>query len=144
MNTHHTPGPWSALEFAGSHPSVGVCVGNSSPADSRSKIKYWIATIPLAKAPGAWTSIQDAGASADEARANARLIASAPEMLAALQAIYAALDQPVQYTGLRTPATTDVLRVDARLAREVALAAIAKATGAPLQPSTFNLQPSPA
>jgi Asp/Glu/hydantoin racemase len=36
-----------------------------------------------------------------EAEADARLIAAAPDPLAALAAIRAALSQPVQYTGIR-------------------------------------------
>lgn len=126
MNTHHTLGPWSALEFAGSHPSVGVCVGNSSPADSRSKIKYWIATIPLAKAPGAGTSIQDAGASADEARANARLIAAAPELLELCQTVLLRLD--VEHAERIAKGETNPHFICAAL-RDDLRAAIAKATG---------------
>ena len=61
--------------------------------------------------------------------ADGALLAAAPAMLAALEAIHAALNQPVQYTGLRTPASTDVLRSDATLARNMAKQAIQKATG---------------
>jgi len=61
--------------------------------------------------------------------ANARLIAAAPELLVALKAIKASLNQPVQHTGIRNGASCDILRGDARTAVEFASAAIAKAEG---------------
>ena len=59
--------------------------------------------------------------------ANARLIAAAPDLLEALQAIVATLDQPVQHTD--TPGSAAILRTDSRIARETAKRAIAKVTG---------------
>lgn len=117
MNSQHTPGPWQFNDL-----DASIWPG---PMGSR---RAPVATVFTAAQPESELS-QESDHFTPEEAANARLIASAPEMLAALQAIHAALDQPVQYTGLRTPATTDVLRLDARLAREMALAAIAKATG---------------
>jgi hypothetical protein len=82
----HTPGPWVSLEFAGEHPNVGIAVGNDSPADRRDKGKYWIASVPLVCPLGSATpGAPLPGASPDEARANAALIAAAPAMLEALR-----------------------------------------------------------
>lgn len=62
------------------------------------------------------------------AAANARLIACAPELLEALKAIHAALNQPVQFTDSQD--SCDILRADATFARQAAAIAIAKAEGA--------------
>ena len=60
--------------------------------------------------------------------ANARLIAASPQLLWALNQIVAILDQPVQYA--ETNGAASILRVDCRIARNAARAAIAAATGA--------------
>ena len=65
----------------------------------------------------------------EERIANAKLIAASPDMLAALEAIHAALNQPVHHSGTHTPETADVLRMDAAIARDMAMAAIKKAKG---------------
>ena len=57
------------------------------------------------------------------------LVGSAPHMLGALEAIHAALNQPVHHSGTHTPETADVLRMDAAIARDMAMAAIKKAKG---------------
>jgi hypothetical protein len=78
-----------------------------------------------------------------EIAANARLIAAAPqtalerdglskandELIATLKQIAAMLDQPVQYTNSVDRAAVQILRGDARAAREVALATVAKMEG---------------
>jgi len=61
--------------------------------------------------------------------ANARLIESAPDLLAALHAVVAALSQPVQSSGEASPGTCAILRGDAAFAVSAARAAIAKAEG---------------
>ena len=58
---------------------------------------------------------------------DAALLAAAPDMAEALKAIIAVLDQPVQHTGLRTPASTDILRMDAATAKNMARSALEKA-----------------
>ena len=62
-------------------------------------------------------------------KANSRFISAAPHMLGALEAIHAALNQPVHHSGTHTPDTADVLRMDAAIARDMAMAAIKKAKG---------------
>lgn len=71
MSTH-TPTPWQAFEFGGEHPAIGI-----KPETWAPKIQYWIASVPLRRAPGAGASIQDCGATTDEARANAEFIVRA-------------------------------------------------------------------
>jgi hypothetical protein len=101
----HTPGPWTI---------VGA-------PDSKGNL--WIDSAKTVVA-----TVQDNYHNKPElVAANAKLIAAAPAMLAALEAIHAVLNQPVQFSGERT--STDVLRLDAGYAREVAMAAIAQARG---------------
>lgn len=88
MNTKHTPGPWSIKD------DDGIIANN----------QYWIASIHIARTK-------------DEKEANARLIASAPELLEALiKAENTLLDMDSNYGG-------------AGIALPMAQAAIAKATG---------------
>lgn len=113
MKQNHTSGPWSVS------PGQDTIWAN----DGDTKVaKVW--DLP-------WIESEATGRRhSDDAteRANATLIAAAPELLEALKGILAALNQPVQFTELRTPASTDVLRGDAALARKIASAAISKAT----------------
>ena len=96
MNTQHTPGPWRTVRFASKvdarNHSFGIAYGRS----------------------GNRLAIVDGEGSASDANAaNARLIAAAPDLLAALEALEA------------------VLRMSERDIEvfDVALAAIAKAKG---------------
>lgn len=93
MQTQHTPGPWR------------YCKTNGSPTHGEH-------VIAGAK-PGYLAEVRDCGSG--DVGANARLIAAAPELLAALQAI-------VSSCGVRID-DPRVLHFDA------AYAAIAKATG---------------
>lgn len=65
--------------------------------------------------------------------ANAQLIASAPALLEALQAVVAALTQPVQFTKIRNGASCDILRYDCAFAVKTARAAIQAATLNPVR-----------
>ena len=103
----HTPGPW---ETGALMTRVEVLLNG------------WNAPMCIADCHA-----KNAPESEAERVANAKLIAAAPAMLAALEAIHAILNQPVQFSGERT--STDVLRLDAGYAREMALAAIAQARG---------------
>ena len=105
----HTPGPW-AVEHPYGEP--GIYVTGANPRLSNPLI---CKLVDQARTP--------------EGAANARLIAAAPELLVALKAIKASLNQPVQHTGIRNGASCDILRGDARTAVEFASAAIAKAEG---------------
>lgn len=53
----------------------------------------------------------------------------AADTVDALRQIVAMLDQPVQYSDTRDAAAVNILRCDCEVAREIARAAIAKATG---------------
>lgn len=77
--SQHTPGPWFVHDFA--DPAI---VWNPSPAHVTVSCDH-PATITVASMDNALT------ATLEEARANARLIAAAPDMLAALRASQAAL-----------------------------------------------------
>ncbi len=99
-NAKHTPGPWEAAIQSGCHaviaslsggPKAVAIIGNNTPDDGNEPMRF----------------------------ANARLIAGAPDLLAALQRIVAVLDKQVASPHLAERASP--------LAQ--AKAAIAKATG---------------
>ncbi len=101
-NAKHTPGPWEAVIQPGCHaviaslsggPKAVAIIGNNTPDDGNEPMRF----------------------------ANARLIAGAPDLLAALQRIVAVLDKQVASPHLAERASP--------LAQ--AKAAIAKATGEP-------------
>ena len=101
-NAKHTPGPWEAAIQPGCHaviaslsggPKAVAIIGNNTPDDGNEPMRF----------------------------ANARLIAGAPDLLAALQRIVAVLDKQVASPHLAERASP--------LAQ--AKAAIAKATGEP-------------
>lgn len=92
MTTKHTPGPWEVLPGESRKPYLrvrGTCLGRL----------YKIANVLL-------------GFSTEESKANARLIAAAPELLEALESIRDLPAHPMR-----------------KRAVEIATAAIAKATG---------------
>lgn len=98
----HTPGPWKAVEYA--H-SFGICTAKGDGYSERlAECVYW-------------NTPRDDQPSRDTARINARLIAAAPELLAALQALFAwSVAQPFrEHDGHPV---------------QLARAAIARATGA--------------
>lgn len=110
--TSHTPGPWTVR--ADPFPPADA---NGQPMKGLDAVFHTIGKDTLM-------------AIAEHVLpANARLIASAPDMLAALQAINAALTQPVQFSGTDAPGTCNILRGDCQVAGSIARAAIAKATG---------------
>lgn len=98
MNKQHTPGPWN--------------VGDDSPND------YEGPMIDTRDRAVAVITIDHETESTPEDRANARLIAAAPELLAALQRLTRAMDD---YDG--------DIPADINSPHHQALAAIAKATG---------------
>ena len=95
-DTQHTPGPWHMSECAHQNTNAGIC--------SESGLHI--------------TSVNGYGMRDDQNQANARLIASAPDMLNLL----AAADRLEELTG-------DNLAVYARTFAALARAAISKATG---------------
>lgn len=78
MNMPHTPGPWSIWDFADDprHIYVGPQAGGIAVAD-----------IVACNAHGGFTAASEA-----QGQANARLIANAPALLAALQALVGEAD----------------------------------------------------
>lgn len=99
MNTEHTPGPWNSASLDQDSDHIEVFAGISD-GDQVAVVKgYGLAT-----------------GKHYEAIANARLIAAAPDLLAALDALIAAI-----YEGKYVDPYSDVYRD--------ALNAIAKATG---------------
>jgi len=93
MNAQHTPGPWAQAI----HSPADIVVGDTQIASARYGLN---------------------GISRDQAIANARLIAAAPELLAALEAMLAKHDERA-CDGL-----SDLWAAEARAAR----AAIARVT----------------
>lgn len=82
MTTKHTPGPWEVWpEVHGSHPEhlVYISVG---PADKRRVCSTGVYGHKQGSANGKKPVVTE-----DECRANARLIAAAPDMLALLKQI---------------------------------------------------------
>ena len=73
MNTHtHTPGPW--------HMGAGNGEGSIFAYNGRIRLELGGTTLyPIAQIGRGWNEVED--------EANARLIAAAPEMLAALQSL---------------------------------------------------------
>ena len=67
--------------------------------------------------------VNSCGGMEAEASRNARLVAAAPDLLAALKSVVAALTQPVQFTGSGGK-VANILRRDATYAVRVARAAI--------------------
>ena len=114
MSAAHTPGPWFwrneyLVPNEHSHRALGFSV------HEKQNREYYATVIAT---PGAW-----GGAAADERQANARLIAAAPELLAALQAVVANSDR-LQEAGHRR-------RGDINKLYDAAVSALAKATGEP-------------
>jgi len=114
--SQHTSGPWQN------------CLGSFGPyvvAQTIGKDKV-IAKLHYSMTPDV--------ESEEENAANCRLIAAAPDLLAALQCVVAALSQPVQTTDLtnadasRLAGVVQILRGDATMAINTARAAIARAT----------------
>ena len=99
MQSSFTPGPWAVVEH-----DHAICIRTESP----SKTKYGASRYA---AIGGFD--RNDSAQLEEARANARLIAAAPELLEALQSV---LDNCLDSEGLCA-------------AHAKARAAIAKATG---------------
>ena len=113
METKHTPGPWK-LDMN----SVGLFLKGSIPVDGSGHD---------ALAQVVWQMEDDAdyGKNSPECEANARLIAAAPELLAALDRLLKAappgkMDDPMTFTRKNA---------EYILASSEARAAIAKATG---------------
>ena len=92
MNTKPTPGPWkfqqTTIRIHGSEMPVVAVYGTGE--DCLEKV--------VAFATGSHGGSDGKQRPTDEAFENARLIASAPDMLDALKAIVAALEQPCQST----------------------------------------------
>lgn len=86
MTAAHTPGPWVAHEdrCAGGHKvtASAIHIAANTPANLRDHYTCLVVATQRNAHP-----LYDGGISDDVALANARLIAAAPEMLAALHAV---------------------------------------------------------
>jgi hypothetical protein len=100
----HTPGPWT-IKY---ETNVGA---------ARSGCDWAVVA-----ATGAFSTNTDSGEHDTENKANARLIAAAPELLAALEEILSGYTGLLAALGHDTPSRTDLIRAEV---------AIAKAKGAP-------------
>jgi hypothetical protein len=107
--TQHTPGPWEIVQDAPLNPEARYNIGSRLP----SGFANYVCTIKTEK-----HLIRDGNE-----EANARLIASAPELLAALQAVNTDVTEDIG--GL----TRDDYEAIVLSIRDTARAAIAKATG---------------
>ena len=105
MSAQYTPGPWAVT-------TVGSCHG-IHPAASDNERDDICRVVPHNYHPDGWQAAKG------EAEANARLIAAAPELLAALQDMVGAYQRHF-----------DVMPVAWQTYDDIARAAIAKATGA--------------
>lgn len=120
----HTPGPWTARQDCRSYRNRGVFSGGNP--DQSGNQNAWaiygharIATLTESEAWLPQTQIE----------ANARLIAAAPDLLAALVATADALDSTRPYLAARDAVAFDAIHKEVRQAVDSARAAIAKATG---------------
>jgi hypothetical protein len=79
MSAQHTPGPWGVLSTAVGPAYTAVCIGqlNEEKGLNGASDEYAVCVVPLIH---------------DESRANARLIAAAPDLLTALEDIVQASD----------------------------------------------------
>ena len=104
--TTHTPGPWTYHRDEGTitrYTIAAVCIGRDRTGQ----------TVPFEA-----ELIADTRGSNDEAHANARLIAAAPEMLAALRAFVATVEwHEKNYGNFHEDMTDAKIEVRALLAR---------------------------
>lgn len=97
MSTQHTPAPW--------HVGMGNGIGSIFPESGRTRLENGGTTLyPIAQVNQGWDAAED--------EANARLIATAPELLVALEGLLNALPSATTHPAIKA-----------------ARAAIAKATG---------------
>jgi len=104
MSAKHTPGPWQSIidDTGGQWSGWPLCITAENEDDK-----------PVVRTGGQWPYEWDAATSQREAVANARLIASAPDLLKQLQSVLACLEITGESVG-----DMDAIR-----------AAIARATG---------------
>ena len=89
--TQHTPGPWHVEEHSDGTTRIDI-MGEHFP-EAKRKVEYHITTLYVQESPDPHTGLE-------AVRADARLIAAAPELLAACSAALARL-QP--FTMMRSP-----------------------------------------
>lgn len=109
----HTPGPWKVRKHWSDEGAYEVF-------PTRGKKPTW----------GEWSAIAevtDAVSKGESAKANARLIAAAPDLLEALQSVWLWMESQADAQSKGGHATFDLMAL--REQRDIARAAIAKATG---------------
>jgi len=114
MGAKHTPGPWRSVidDTGGQWSGWPLCITAENEDDKS-----------IVRTGGQWPYEWDAATSQREAVANARLIASAPDLLEALTALYA------DYKELADSGDAGFWQLENRDVGKQALAAIARATG---------------
>ena len=119
MDAKYTPGPWSVFIDDSGGQWTGWPLSITSDADVNDNGDGKL----VVRTGGQWPYAWDYGTSQREAVANARLIASAPDLLEALTALYAS------YKALADSGDAGNWRLEDTNEGQQTLAAIARATG---------------
>ena len=90
MTINHTPGPWSVQHDGAGYPMIAGPEATDATTEARF---HWIANVLPVPGLLHWHSQARETGRVMETEANARLIAAAPDMLAALKATTEALAQ---------------------------------------------------
>ena len=110
-----TPGPWAAFHDH-PNPKTAKSIAYIRAADGSKRYEWGFPEIACCF-----------GCKTPEQAANARLIASAPDLLAALQSVWLWMENQADAQSKGGHATFDLMKL--REQRDIASAAIAKATG---------------
>lgn len=113
----HTPGPWRIVRHSDQSGGCNILTERHSKAGLPCKTSDFIAAVGVC--PNPWQN------GLEEARANARLIAAAPDMLAALKGALVSVETIGEFAFLESLSPDARVAINKRL--EAIRAAIAKA-----------------